>query len=425
MNNLYLLSLAACVGALAACSAKTAPSTNATPTRTTNRATLQRPSVAVKLGVIQRTALSGSTTANGTVVAGPNAQATLAFPSDGQIASVAANVGDHVLAGQTLAMLDARVAQRAVDQAQADVAAARAALERAQARARPQEVAQNSALASGAQAKLDAARAEFQREQSLASAGIASRRDLEQARAAYGDARAEFQAKQQEGSLLRAGPRPQDVAVAQAQLQQAEAALNSAVTRASLTSIVSPFSGVVNARMKNAGEVVDTTTPVLTIVDPSRSVVDVQLSEDQAALVRPGDSALIVLNGGTKGIPAKVQVVGAAFSTDTRTLTARVAPLSGKLIPGASAEVEITVRVARDALVVPEAAVVKDPNTGKPEVFVPGKTSGTYERVPVQIVLESGARAAVSSNRLRVGQRVVTQGAYELLPFAGGNNDNG
>jgi len=175
--------------------------------------------------------------------------------------------------------------------------------------------------------------------------------------------------------------------------------------------------------MKNSGEVVDTTTPVLTIVDPKRSVVDVQLSEDQAVLVRPGDPARILLNGRNEPVKGVVKIINAAFGAETRTLTARIAPAGGTLVPGASARVAITVLVARDALVVPESAVVKDPDTGQAEVFVPGDRVGTYRRVPVKIVLQSGAYVAVASNKLNAGQRVITQGAYELLSSASAGND--
>ncbi len=382
--------------------------------------TVERPSVTVKFATLVRQPLSGTVSASGTVISDGGAQANLAFPTEGQIANVSVNVGDHVGAGQVLASLDARTAQSAVEQAQADVGAASAALARAEAGARPQEIQSNAALVGGGQAKAEAARAELRRQESLASAGIASRRDLEQARAAYGDALAALRSKQAEGSLLLAGPRPQDVSLARAQLQQAQAALSTARTKATLLVIVAPFSGSITARLKNSGETVDRTTPVLTMVNPENSLVEVQLSEDQAASVHVGDSATLTLNGTQRAIRGRVETVNSAYGSDTRTLSARIRPYGAALTPGASATATITASTVHRTFVVPESAVVKDPDTGQPLVFIP-IGEGKYRKIQVQIALQAGKNVAITGNGLREGNRVVTQGAYELLPFAGGS----
>lgn len=49
---------------------------------------------------------------------------------------------------------------------------------------------------------------------------------------------------------------------------------------------------------------------------------------------------------------------------------------------------------------------------------------GTYRRISVRIVLQSGTYAAVQSSRLAGVSRVVTSGAYELLPFAVGGDSS-
>lgn len=386
--------------------------------------TVRRSGVAVRFDPVVRRTLSGTVVASGEVISGPDAEANLAFPTAGQIAMVAVAVGDHVSQGEVLARLDDRIAQRDIAQATADINAAQAQLAKAKAGARPQELAQNRALVGGATAKAQTAQAELSRQQSLAAVGIASRRDVEQARAAYADALADLRDKQQAGSILIAGPRPQDVAVAQAQLEQALTAQATARTRASLLTLTAPFSGVVTARFKNPGEVVDSTTNILTVVNSAASLVDVRLSEDQAALVSPGDPARIAINGAAATIAGRVDTVNAALDPTTRTLEARIAPVTAsELRPGATASATITVRTVQDAYVVPAAALVKDPDTGKPLVFT-SLGGGTYRRIPVRVVLQSGSYAAVQSSRLPGVARVVTSGAYELLPFAVGGDSS-
>jgi len=415
LNPRQLL-LAAAVALLAGCGGQ---ATTVQKDTTPAPGTVSRPGVAVTFVTLARRAISGTVKASGTIISAGGAQANLSFPIEGQIASVNVNVGDQVAAGQVLASLDGRNARSAVQQAEADVAVAVAALERTRAGARSQEIQSKNALVGGAQAKADAARAELRRQESLATAGIASRREVEQARAAYGDALADLRSKQAEGSLLLAGPRPQDVRLAQAQLQQAQAGLATAQTKASLLVITAPFSGTITARLKNPGETVDPVIQVLSMVDPQKTLVEVQLSEDQAGLVRQGNTAIVTQNGAQRPTVGTVMAVNSAFSGETRTLSARIRPTGGLLTPGASATAVITVKTLNRMFVVPESALVKDPDTGQALVFA-AVSPGTYRKIKVQIVLQSSGSAAIAGNGLREGQRIVTQGAYELLPLAGG-----
>ena len=401
---------------------------NKGPAQPDSRASAQpnsvtRPGVIVQTEPLRRMPINGTITANGQVVADGGAAATLAFPTDGQISFVNVNVGDRVARGDVLASLDARLAEDAVRQAQSDVTTAEANLAKVSAGARPQELAQSAALATGARAKMEAAQAELHRQEALAQAGIASQRDLEQARTAYAETVTELRSQQAQESLLRAGPRLQDVELARTQVQEARAALAAARTRATLSRLVAPFSGIVTQRLKNPGETVDPSTPVLRIVNPNKSLVEVQLSEDQVALVHTGDSATISADDAST-IPAHVIGTSAVLVSETRTLTVRLRPdRHTELLSGASAKATIDIRRLRDAFVVSEDAVVKDPDTGEPLVYIK-RGNGTYRRVPVRILLQSGSRIAIAASGLAAGQAIVTQGAYELLPFAAGSGND-
>ncbi len=91
-----------------------------------------------------------------------------------------------------------------------------------------------------------------------------------------------------------------------AQGGEAAAGLATARTKASQLVIVAPFNGTITARLKNPGETVDPTAQVLTMVNPAKSLVEVQLSENQVASVRVGDAATLTLNGTQRSIPARV-----------------------------------------------------------------------------------------------------------------------
>lgn len=157
------------------------------------------------------------------------------------------------------------------------------------------------------------------------------------------------------------------------------------------------------------------------MVNPNRTVVEVQVSADQAMLVHSGATSRISVDGAVNGILGTVVAVSPALGAQTGTATVRIRPNSSSLTPGAAAKAAIAVANVANTFVVPDSAVVKDPETGAAVVYI-AKGDGRYVRVPVQIRLQSSSRVSIASAGLRAGQRIVTQGAYELLPFAGGSS---
>ena len=100
-------------------------------------------------------------------------------------------------------------------------------------------------------------------------------------------------------------------------------------------------------------------------------------------------------------------------------MTVRLRLAGAALIPGSSATASIVVRSLAKAYVVPDSAVVKNPETGDPVIYLL-QSKGTYRSVPVRVLLQADGRTAIAATGLHDGQRVVTQGSYELLPFSGG-----
>ncbi len=115
-----------------------------------------------------------------------------------------------------------------------------------------------------------------------------------------------------------------------------------------------------------------------------------------------------------------MQVLSPALSEETRTMTVRIQPDHAALTPGAAAKAPIVVRTGAMHLSCPYCSA-KDPQTGSPLVYV-AVADGKYKAVPVTIKLQSGDRTAIAASALQPGARVVTQGAYELLPMAAGSS---
>ena len=253
----------------------------------------------------------------------------------GRIQAITVNEGDRVTAGQTLvrldpALLDAQIAQAqaAVDTAQAqlaqltseprpsDVAAAQAALIAAQqnddkVRAGPtvDQIAPLKAQVDNAQAALDQAQAAYDRiggagnpfiamtPQSLALQQATSHYNA--ALAAFNDARshptsaelaaAQAQVQQAQAALDRLTPTADAIAVASAQVKQAQAALAVLRVQAANLTITSPTDGIVAQRVAHVGELATPGGALLTITQLDPVQLTIYVPETRLGQIKLGD----------------------------------------------------------------------------------------------------------------------------------------
>ncbi|MCA8924875.1 MAG: efflux RND transporter periplasmic adaptor subunit [Planctomycetes bacterium] len=240
----------------------------------------------------------------------------------GRVRQVHVEEGAAVIASQVLVTLEPFDLEERIAEAQAQLEAARAHSARLEAGARPQEVAQAKALRDEAAARLQdlrrgpraqeikAARVglelaeaerrlaalERERIRALHSSGAAPQDQLDAANTRWEVAEARVQTRQEELALLLEGTRAEQVAQAQARLEQAQAALDlveagfppqdraqaewleraaaarvAALERAreELT-VRAPLGGVVDALDLRPGALVPANAPLLSIRDPSR-----------------------------------------------------------------------------------------------------------------------------------------------------------
>ncbi|NSW55465.1 MAG: efflux RND transporter periplasmic adaptor subunit [Armatimonadetes bacterium] len=121
-----------------------------------------------------------------------------------------------------------RQAEASYEAASADVDRARAQLADIEAGARDQEIEQARAQVQKARTAREKARKDYDRVVSMVAQGAMSQQELDRATAAYEAADADLAAAEQALSLVRAGPRPDQVQAARAQLDQALARQRSA-----------------------------------------------------------------------------------------------------------------------------------------------------------------------------------------------------
>jgi len=201
----------------------------------------------------------------------------------------------------------------------ADLAAAQAAvtvrtneLERLLAGARDQERREAQAAVREAEAAVRLARQTFERRQSLGDKRVASQESVDQARSGLDAAEARRALLAERLSLLIAPPRPEDVAIAEANLATARAHVDQVAAQLEKTLVRSPIDGVVLKRYQRAGETVTNLPPTrtVTIGDISRLRVRADVDEADVALISVGQRVVVTADAYRdrkfKGIVARI-----------------------------------------------------------------------------------------------------------------------
>ncbi|MDQ0393987.1 HlyD family secretion protein [Labrys monachus] len=220
---------------------------------------------------------------------------TIAPKVSGYIAAVLVGDNQPVKAGQVLARIDDRDFRVALDQAKADVAAARAAIASKQASLDAQQSLIEAAKATVTvdQANLTFAQQDDRRYSALASNGFGSVQNAQQASARIAAGRAAVE--RDTASLVNATKQVDllkaQLAQAQATLAHDEAVQDQAELNLSYTNVVAPVDGVVGNRTLRVGQYVQAGTQLMAVVPLAAAYVVANYKETQLTGVRPGQAA--------------------------------------------------------------------------------------------------------------------------------------
>src|SRR5215213_4289966 len=138
----------------------------------------------------------------------------------GRVAWIGVEKGDRVQDGQTLVRLEDSEFRAQVNQAQANLAAAQARLDRLRTGSRPEEKLKDKAAVLQAEANLKNAEAEFQRTDSLYRSGISSKAEYDRALASRDSAASILQAAGQSSAITDIPTRRSESSACEAEVQQ-------------------------------------------------------------------------------------------------------------------------------------------------------------------------------------------------------------
>ena len=220
----------------------------------------------------------------------------------GRVAWIGVEKGDRVQDGQVLVRLEDSEFRAQVNQAQANLAAAQARLDRLRTGSRPEEKLKDKAAVLQAEANLKNAEAEYQRADSLFRSGVASKAEYDRALAQRDTAAATLEAARQSSAMTDIGPRKEEIRAAEAEVQQMRAALDYANTQLAATEIKAPVTGTVLERIVERGEMVSPSafggsgarTSVVDLADLTDLQVELDIGQTDFARLKPSQRAEII-----------------------------------------------------------------------------------------------------------------------------------
>ena len=387
---------------------------------------------AVTITNVETSSINSTLDSSGTVAAYERVP-VMSQASGLQITEILAERGDYVERGQVLARLNNRALKAQEIEAEADVAQQRAALAELQAGSRVEEIAQAEARVANArsavtqaESDLDLVQKRVERNRSLQAEGAISRDRFDEvlnqervARSGLSGATAQLNEAQQALAQLRAGSRPQAIARAKAQLEQAQGRLQAIEAQLADTTITAPASGIIASREAKIGQITSASEMLFSIIQNGRLELRLKIPETLVGKVKPGQKVRISSNADANlQLTGEVREIEPTIDDASRQALVKVdLPSDNKLKPGMFLQASINTDT-NPGLAVPIesllpqsgdraiAFVLQGDNTVKAQTVEMGKIIDE-ERVEVISGLESGDRIILKGAAyLKDGDRV-------------------
>ncbi|MBX3592114.1 MAG: efflux RND transporter periplasmic adaptor subunit [Burkholderiaceae bacterium] len=281
-----------------------------------------------------------------------------------RVVNVKAKLGDHVRAGQTLALLDSI------------------------------ELGEAHAVYRQAQSQFALASADLERAQKLQADQIIPEKDYLRARAEYEKARASLRASTDRLRLLDATHRDTER------------------DPPSILAVRAPFDGTVVEKHAILGELAQPDKPIFVVADLSSLWIEANLFEKDLARIRIGAPAVVTVAAYPgETFSGKLTYISSTVDRETRVVPARVEVpnADGRLKPEMFATAFVDTAASAQALILPREAVLLV--NGQPTVFV--EEGDGFEARAVELGGSVGGGVVVRSG-LREGEPVVVSGAYAI-----------
>lgn len=220
--------------------------------------------------------------------------ARLAFNEQERIAEVLVEEGERVKQGQVLARLKTDRIEAAIAEIRARISAQEEVVKRLKAGSRPQEIAQARAEVEAAKIRIANAERVRTRLGQTSGTGATSKQDLDDAQSSLMVERAQLKIRENGLDLLLEGPRQEDIAVAERQLDALQANLQLFSIRLADMTLIAPVSGIIQSRILEPGEMAGPNQPVFTLAVTDPKWVRAYIPEPELGKIHVGITARVV-----------------------------------------------------------------------------------------------------------------------------------
>jgi HlyD family secretion protein len=227
----------------------------------------------------------------------------------GQLTNIKVRKGDQVRAGDVVAELSALEISASVAQARAALDEAVANRDHVYAGVRAEEIASLAAAIAKAKSKLDYAQAQLTRTATLAQSNNATQQALDEAENDVASARADIAEAKANHDAAVAGPTREERAIADAQVKAAASALAVLERHLDKTILRAPADGVVTVIVAEVGENIHPGQPVLAIEETGKRWLSFNAREDLLRGLTVGAKVDVARPGARELTPAVVTEV--------------------------------------------------------------------------------------------------------------------
>jgi HlyD family secretion protein len=372
------------------------------------------PVVSVKVAKAEKGAIATEVVAVGTIW--PREKADVSAKVSAQIKKMALLKNKFVRAGEVIAVLESR-------DLQAQRAEAVAALNEARANERsvvtgtiPKTNAEDQKALMDARAKVNNARALYDRRRTLYANGGISKKDLEASQLDLTTAEDELRLQQETVALRGRSLNPNDRALAQAKVAEAQQHLATLDAELSYATIRSPISGIVTDQYQYEGEFASPGGKLVTIADTTSVIVKAPFADTVASQMKVGDSVSVIPTD-TSAEEMKGQVTLLSRSSDPTNRTVEVwvtlANGNGQLRTNGAAQVKVFANSKSDAIIVPASAVTLEAsNANEGTVMVVDAQNVAHEK-KVTVGTRTKDKLEIVEG-LQGGETIVIEGNFAL-----------
>jgi multidrug efflux pump subunit AcrA (membrane-fusion protein) len=371
----------------------------------------KEPIVSVQTTPAQRAPIAQTVTVDAVVF--PLEQATVAPKITSNVKKFYVQRGTPVKKGQLVAELENADLSASAEASKGDYEIAESTYVMTVGAGLPQQIQKAELDAAAAKSAFDAQEKIYESRKQLLQQGAIPRRDVDAAEVAVAQARSQNeQAQKQLADLQRLG-KDQLLKSAQGSKESAEGKYRGAAAQLSYSLIKSPIDGVVTDRPLYEGDLATANQPMLTVMNLSRLIAKAHIPQVEAAQLRVGNAAEIKVAGLDEPMKARVTLVSPALDPGSTTIEVWVEARKPDpaLRPGMTVPVTMTAKTAKDAVVVPAAAVFRSEEAGD-YVLVAGNDEKAHLK-KVQLGIRNGESAQVVSG-LNEGEPVITSGGYAV-----------